>query len=165
MFADLANPAYNHRVETVTATELKNRLGPVLARAQLSPLAIVRHGRVVAYLVPAGSPRPRKANPAAAKRSLSRAEEGRLVELCASGDLRPSRWRRAGDPQLLAGVATLLASQRGFDRPRLLALAERLHRGMSTPAEFGRWLRQSPVRPARFLPMVEAHRRAQRHLP
>ena len=37
---------------SVNATELKNRLGPVLARAALERVAVTRHGRVVAYLVP-----------------------------------------------------------------------------------------------------------------
>ena len=156
---------YHGAMERVSATELKNRLGPVLARAALSPVAVVRHGRVVAYLVPAAPPPPRKAGAAFAPRSLSRAGEDRLVELCASGDLRPSRWLRAGEPRLLAGVAAMLASERGFDRARLLALAERLHPGMSTPAEFGRWLARSPVRPARFLPMIEARRREMRRAP
>jgi hypothetical protein len=48
----------------------------------------------------------------------------------------------------------MLASERGFDRPRMLALAERLHPGMSTPAVFGRWLAQAPVDAARFLPLL-----------
>lgn len=141
---------------TVNATELKNRLGPVLARAALEPVAIVRHGRVVAHLVPATpepEPRTRKAT---AARGLSRRDEERLVRLCANGDFRPSRWLRAGDRRLLAGVATMLASQPEFDRVRLLSLAERLSPGMSTPEEFGRWLRTAPVRAARLLPMVRA---------
>jgi prevent-host-death family protein len=150
-------------MESVNATELKNRLGAVLARAALGPVAVVRHGRVLAYLVPAS-------DPGAAARSqaphtqgaLDRAAEERLAELCASGDLRPSRWLRAGDRRLLAGVATMLASQPEFDRMRLLALAERLEPGMSTPAAFGRWLAHAPVRPARFLPMVRALRRRPR---
>src|ERR1700682_6128070 len=117
-------------MERVNATELKNRLGPVLARAALSPIAVVRHGRVVAYLVPAEAPRPARTGAAFSTRPLSRAEEERLVALCASGDLRPSRWLRAGDPELLAGIAAMLASERGSDRARLLSLAERLHPGM-----------------------------------
>ena len=79
-----------------------------------------------------------------------------MVRLAASGDFRTSRWHRAGPAELLAGVATMLASQPEFDRPRLLALAERLRPGMSTAAGFGAWLATSPVRPARFLPMVRA---------
>ena len=147
---------------TVTATELKNRLGPVLARAELEPVAIVRHGRVVAHLVPARKAPPQKTRrtPAASARgALDRSAEERLVALCASGDLRPSRWLRAGPPELMAGIAVMLASQRGYDRVRLLALAERLAPGMSTVEGFDSWLAQSPVSAARFLPMVEAERR------
>jgi hypothetical protein len=53
----------------------------------------------------------------------------------------------------------MLASQEEFDRPRMLALAERLHPGMSTPAGFGRWLAKSPIQAARFLPMLGARMR------
>jgi len=140
-------------METVNATELKNRLGPILARARLAPVAILRHGKVVAYLTPApmeSSPRRKGARDPAP----SRAREEELVRLCASGDLRPSRWLRAGDRRLLAGVAVMLASQPEFDRTRLLALAETLEPGMSIPGRFGQWLSESPVRAARFLPMV-----------
>jgi prevent-host-death family protein len=142
---------------TVNATELKNRLGPVLSRAALEPVAIVRHGRIVAHLVPAQQPGvPLRANAPSSRRGLSRRNEERLVHLCASGDLRPSRWLKAGDRKLLAGVATMLASQPEFDRVRLLSLAERLSPGMSRPEEFGRWLRTAPVKAARLLPMVRA---------
>ena len=144
---------------TVTATELKNRLGPILARAELEPVAVVRHGRVVAYLTP---PDPAKAKRPASRGQpgrLGRAQEERLARLAASGDLRPSRWRRAGDPQLLAGIAVMLASEYGAPRMRLLALAERLHPGMTDVARFGRWLAKSPLKPSRFLPMVAAERR------
>jgi antitoxin (DNA-binding transcriptional repressor) of toxin-antitoxin stability system len=148
-------------METVNATRLKNRLGEVLARAALAPVAIARHGRVVAWLVP---PPGAKAQAGRKRRALrwSRRDEERVVELCARGDYRPSRWLRAGDPHLLAGVAAMLASQDGFERTRMLALAERLHPGMSTPAEFSRWLARSPVQAARFLPLLrqrirEAH--------
>jgi hypothetical protein len=55
----------------------------------------------------------------------------------------------------------MLASQDGFDRPRMLALAERLHPGMSTPAGFDGWLSSSPIQAARFLPMLRA--RMQEH--
>jgi prevent-host-death family protein len=144
---------------SVNATELKNRLGPVLARAELERVAIVRHGRVVAYLTPANRDVPRRRATARASAGLTRGQEERLVRLCASGDLRPSRWLRAGDPRLLAGVAAMLASQTGFPRMRLLALAERLHPGMSTPEGFARWLESAPVKAARFMPMVRAEMR------
>lgn len=149
-------------METVNATQLKNRLGEILARAVLRPVAIERHGRVVAWLVPppAATARSRKTRAARPRPRWSRRLEERVIELCARGDYRPSRWLRAGDPQMLAGVAAMLASQEGFDRTRMLALAERLHPGTSAPGEFGRWLAHSPVQAARFLPMLKARMRA-----
>lgn len=140
-------------MHSVNATDLKNRLGPVLARAALEPVAVLRHGRVVAYLVPPDRPPGKRAKPGPHS-PFSRGAEERLLALAASRDLRLSRWKRAGDPWLLAGLATMLASQPEFDRVRLLALAERLHPGMSTPEEFGRWLAKGPLRAARFLPML-----------
>ncbi|GEM_PF-6768384 len=147
-------------MKTVNATQVKNRLGEVLQSAALAPVAIARHGRVVAWLVPAARVKARaEQTRAAPPRRWSRRDEDRVVELCARGDYRPSRWLRAGDPHVLAGVAALLASQDGFDRTRMLALAERLHPGMSAPAGFGRWLARSPVQAARFLPMLKARMR------
>jgi len=149
-------------METVKATHLKNRLGEVLKRAALGPVAIERHGRIVAWLVPpaAVTPRAEKTRGARPVPRWGRREEKRVVALCALGDYRPSRWLRAGDPRTLAGVATMLASQEGFDRTRMLALAERLQPGMSTPEGFGRWLGRSPVQAARFLPLLRARMRA-----
>jgi prevent-host-death family protein len=145
-------------MDVVKATELKNRLGAVLERAALGRVAIERHGRVIAYLVPvsAGWKRATPNRKARPQPGWSRLDEERVLELCAKGDFRPSRWLRAGDPRQLAGVAVMLASQDGFDRPRMLALAERLHAGMSTPAGFDRWLTSSPMQAARFLPMLRA---------
>jgi prevent-host-death family protein len=157
LLALLAKKAYISGMEVVKATELKNRLGAVLERAALGRVAIERHGRVVAYLVPVPTrkraPQNRKVRPVS---GWSRLDEERVLELCARGDFRPSRWLRAGDPRQLAGVAVILASLDGFDRPRMLALAERLHPGMSTPAGFSRWLSSSPIQAARFLPMLHA---------
>src|ERR1700736_4913061 len=148
-------------MEIVKATELKNRLGAVLERAALGRVAIERHGRVVAYLIPVPA-RPQRASPTRSARretGWSRLDEERVLEICAKGDFRPSRWLRAGDPRQLAGVAVVLASQENFDRPRILALAERLHPGMSTPAGFSRWLSSSPSQAACFLPMLHARMR------
>ena len=145
-------------METVNATRLKNRLGEVLARAALAPVAIERHGRVVAWLVPPPGAKVRAVKKRRAPR-WGRRDEERVVELCARGDFRPSRWLRAGDPYLLAGVAAMLASQEGFERTRMLVLAERLHSGMSTPGEFGRWLARTPVHAARFLPLLRQRMR------
>lgn len=145
-------------MKTVPATHLKNRLGEVLREAALGPVAIERHGKVVAWLVP-----PRQAVPAARRtgragggETYGRAEEERLLTLCASGDFRPSRWSRAGPPERMAGVAAMLGSMSGFDNVRMLALAEQLHPGMSRPEVLGKWLATSPVDPSRFFPMLEA---------
>ncbi len=146
-------------METVNATQLKNRLGEVLKRAALGPVAIVRHGRVVACLVPPAAVKARVKHTPVARPRWSRRAEERVVELCARGDFRLSRWLRAGDPRVLAGVAAMLASQEGFERMRMLVLAERLHPGMSKPEVFDRWLARSPVHAARFLPMLKARMR------
>lgn len=147
-------------MRTIDATELKTRLGKVLAYAAAERLAVRRHGRVVAYLVPAheleaGAGR-RAAKPAPLPEALSRAGEERLLQLVASGDLRPSRWRRAGDPELLAGLAVLLASVDLGDRERLMALAERLSPGATTLERANAWLERSPLKPDRFLPLLRA---------
>ncbi len=151
-------------METVTATHLKNRLGEVLKRAALGPVAIERHGRIVACLIPPAAVKARagegKAPAPRPRPRWGRRDEERAIELCALGDYRPSRWARAGDPRVLAGVAAMLASQVGFDRTRMLALAERLQPGMSTPQKFGRWLERTPVQAARFLPLLKARMRA-----
>ena len=146
-------------METIRATDLKNRLGEVLAKARLAPVAIERHGRIVAYLTPPAAVVSAPSPPRARRPALARRAEERLVNLCASGDLRPSRWLRAGDPRLLAGVAVMLASQPEFDRTRLLALAETLSPGMSDTANFRAWLAETPIRASRFLPMVRAQSR------
>ena len=142
---------------SVNATELKNRLGPVLTRAALERVAILRHGRIVAYLVPPAAARARTVGSRRSSYGLSRGDGERLARLCARGDFRPSRWMRAGDRRLLAGVATMLASHPEFPRMRLLALAERLHPGMSTHEGFSRWLEKTPIKAARLMPMVHAH--------
>lgn len=145
---------------SVNATALKNRLGEVLSRTRLGPVAILRHGRVVAHLTGVPEPHAPRRPQDRARAGLSRAEEERLARLCATGDLRPSRWMRAGDRALLAGVATMLASQPEFDRLRLLALAETLSPGMTRPEVFGRWLERAPLKAARLLPMVRAELRS-----
>ena len=151
-------------MKTVPATHLKNRLGEVLREAALGPVAIERHGKVVAWLVPPrqevsavpAGVRVDRARRAGADETYGRAEEERLLTLCTSGDFRPSRWSRAGPPERMAGVAAMLGSMPGFDNVRMLALAERLHPGMSRPEVLGKWLAKSPVDPSRFFPMLEA---------
>jgi antitoxin (DNA-binding transcriptional repressor) of toxin-antitoxin stability system len=150
-------------MQTVDATQLKNHVGAVLEQAMLGPVAIERHGRIIAYLVPAprgkSGDRERTAPPA---RKWNRRDEERVIDLCIKGDFRPSRWLRAGAPRTLAGVAAILASEDGFDRTRMLALAERLSPEMSTPRGFSRWLAGAPVQAGRFLPMLRARMRGAR---
>ncbi len=142
-------------METVSATQLKQRLGELLDRASLQRVAIERHGRVVAYLVPAPAAAPKRGR-ARLRHGLSRRQEERLVDLFVGGDLRPSRWRRAGDPRTVAGFAALLASSGIGDRSRLFALAEQLHPGMGTVQAFGRWLSHSGIEPGRLLSLLKA---------
>ena len=86
--------------------------------------------------------------------SLDRDYEDALLDLCASGSADPDLWRAHGPGFFMGGLAVLLAGARGFDRERHLRLAESLHQGVSTPEVFGLWLKRSPLRAARFLPMA-----------
>lgn len=90
---------------------------------------------------------------------VDRDHEERLLKLCASGSLDPERWAALGPRFFMAGLAVMLASMPRLDRRGLLELAEQLHPGASEPAVFARWLQRSPVRPARFLPMLEVETR------
>jgi hypothetical protein len=87
---------------------------------------------------------------------LDRDYEEQLVELCATRHLDPARWAAAGPQFFVAGLAVMVASLSRTDRRGLLALAEQLHPGASEVAVFDRWLERSPVRPSRFLPLLEA---------
>lgn len=87
-----------------------------------------------------------------------REEEGALLDLCSEREPHPDRWRSAGPSFFMGGLAVMLAGARGYDRSRYLALAEALHPGITEPEVFSAWLVQSPVRPSRFLPMLEKWR-------
>lgn len=92
---------------------------------------------------------------------FDRAYEDRLLDLSASGNVDPNVWRAHGPGFFMAGLAVMLASARGFERERYLRLSDALHLGVSTPEVFEMWLMDSPVRPARFLPMARKRRRLQ----
>ena len=85
--------------------------------------------------------------------------EDRLLDLSASGNADPNVWRAHGPGFFMGGLAVMLASARGFERERYLRLAETLHPGVSTPEVFEIWLKQSRVRPSRFLPMARRRKR------
>jgi hypothetical protein len=86
--------------------------------------------------------------------SFDRDYEERLLALCASDSLSHRAWSQLGPAFFMAGLAVMLASVPEFDRAKLLSLAERLHPGSSKQAEFAYWLKHSPLRPSRFLPML-----------
>ena len=86
---------------------------------------------------------------------LARDYEEKLLKLCASRSLTPQRWTAEGPHFFMAGLAVMISSVAGFDRRGLLCLAEHLSPGASEPAIFARWLKRSPLRPTRFLPMLE----------
>jgi len=88
--------------------------------------------------------------------TFDRDYEERLLDLCTSGDLDPARWAAAGPHFFMAGLAVMLASTMDADRRSLLALAEHLHPGASDAAVFDRWLQRSPLRPTRFLSLLDA---------
>ncbi len=90
---------------------------------------------------------------------VGRAYEERLVDLCASRDLNPERWRQSGPRFFMAGLAVMMASVPPFDRRALLALAENLHAGSSRVEVFAFWLEHSPIHASRFVPMVLASQR------
>jgi hypothetical protein len=90
---------------------------------------------------------------------LDRDYEEQLVELSVSGDLEPELWAGMGPRFFMAGLAVMLASAERHDRRALLDLAERLHPGAGEVSVFNRWLERSPLRPSRFLPLVDAARR------
>src|SRR5581483_3799397 len=92
--------------------------------------------------------------------TLDRDYEERLVDLGASGNLDPQRWAAMGPRFFMAGLAVMLASAGNKDRRGLLELAERLHPGAGEVPVFNRWLERSPMRPTRFLSMLDVRSRA-----
>ena len=85
--------------------------------------------------------------------------EAKLIDLCASRDLDAMVWGRLGPQFFMAGLAVMLASVPEFDRRSMLELAERLHAGSSQADVFALWLKGSPLRPSRFLPMLRTSSR------
>ena len=87
---------------------------------------------------------------------VDRGLEVRLLDLLRTRSSRVEDWRALGPPFFLAGLATTLASVPGLDRRTYLALAEALHPGATEPRVYARWLTDTPLPPARFLPMLQA---------
>jgi hypothetical protein len=89
-------------------------------------------------------------------RQLDRAYEARVLDVLAGGSTSAETWGALGPRFFVAGLAVTLASVRGFDRARYLALAERLHPGSTEPDVYRRWLAGTPLPPDRFLPPLLA---------
>lgn len=93
-------------------------------------------------------------------RHLDRTAEEPLLALAASGSQDLARWRAVGPSFLMAGLAFMLSTQDDFDRVGFAALAEELHPGIGSHDAFRRWLRETPLKPYRVLPMLRQLRRA-----
>ena len=100
------------------------------------------------------APRPATTSDGHFPRELSRDYERQLLALCASRQLDPAAWSAAGPTFFMAGLAVMLAGNADADRHGLLALAEILQPGATEVPVFARWLKRSPLRPSRFLPML-----------
>jgi len=92
--------------------------------------------------------------------TFGRDAEEELLQLALSGSIDIARWRRTGPAFFMAGFAFFLACADEGDREAYTKLAEDLHPGVSSHDAFRRWLRQSPVRASRFLPMLGHLRKA-----
>jgi DNA-binding transcriptional ArsR family regulator len=88
-----------------------------------------------------------------------RAAEKAFVEFCACFPPDAELWRQHGDPEFLAGVATMLAGHHGFERSAYLALAESLSPGASTVAHHEAWHRAHRPDLPRFFSMIDRERR------
>lgn len=135
----------------------KETLSRVKSQPSCDLRTLAALGQSVGYTlaaVPAGVPGGRHL-----PERYGRDDEDRLLDLCASGNLDPAVWRTHGPSFFMGGLAVMLASARGFERERYLKLAEALHPGVSSPEVFGMWLRQSPLRASRFLPMARRRKR------
>jgi DNA-binding phage protein len=112
-------------------------------------VALATAAGFIVQVAPAG-----KSGDAAFPQTLTRELESQLLDLAASGNTDIERWQQQGSSFFMGGLAVLLAGARGFERERYLRLAESLHPGISAPEVFGQWLRATPLRAARFLPMA-----------
>ena len=89
-----------------------------------------------------------------------REQESAMLKLCVAAP-NVKKWKRAGPPWLMAGMAMMLSSSRYFDRARYVALAERLDPSVCTKAGLERWLERTPFKPCRFMPQVKRQRGVQ----
>jgi hypothetical protein len=90
---------------------------------------------------------------------LGRDLEEHVLALCASGDVEPAHWRALGPSFFMGGLAAMLSCTDDLDpESRYAGLAESLHPGVLGVDTFRLWLRRSPVKASRFLPMLRKRR-------
>jgi hypothetical protein len=82
--------------------------------------------------------------------------EERIADVLGTHSTRVGDWRPLGPPFFVAGLAVTLASIPELDRRKYLDLAEALCPGATEPRVFARWLAETPLSPARFLPILDA---------
>lgn len=87
---------------------------------------------------------------------VDRPLEARIAGVLGSHSTRVDDWRPLGPPFFVAGLAVMLASIPDLDRRKYLDLAEALYPGATEPRVFARWLAETPLPPARLLPMLDA---------
>jgi hypothetical protein len=85
--------------------------------------------------------------------------EKAFVNFCAHFPPDAEMWRQHGDPEFLAGVATMLAGHHGFDRNLYLALAESLFPGSTSVEQHEVWHRLHRPNLPRLFSMIDRERR------
>ena len=88
-----------------------------------------------------------------------REAEKAFVDFCARFPPDAELWRQHGDPEFLAGVATMLAGHHGFDRSLYLALAETLSPASSSVERQEAWHRAYQPNLSRLFSMIDRERR------
>ncbi len=86
--------------------------------------------------------------------SVDLAYEDDLLDLLNAPRVDERRWRAAGPPYFMAGIAVALAGLHEASRVAWLAYAEGLHPGITQPGVFERWLARTPWPPARWVHRV-----------
>jgi DNA-binding phage protein len=90
---------------------------------------------------------------------VDRDYEEELIDLCAADAPDSRLWESLGPRFFMSGLAVMIASVSDFERRTYLELAERLHAGASQAGVFELWLKRSPLRPSRAIPMILAMKR------
>jgi hypothetical protein len=90
---------------------------------------------------------------------IEREYEEELIDLCAADAPDSRLWESLGPRFFMSGLAVMMASVPDFERRTYLELGERLDAGASQVGVFDLWLKRSPWRPSRAIPMILAMKR------